>query len=174
MNTIIKENAITFKDLEQKIYKDICKIGQECTREFLEQYDQMLMRERDKAKYRNKGHRKTVIKTVYGEVEYQRTVYEVIEEDGLKHFVYLLDETLELDHIGFISTNMAELMVKSVTEMTGQSISAIGVWNVIQALGEKVCKDEETLVEEHKKGHVQGEYVTPVLFEEADGVYVNL
>lgn len=186
MNTIIKENAITFKELEQKIFKDICKIGQECTREFLEQYDQMLMKSRDRAKYRNKGYRKTVIKTVYGEVEYHRAVYEVMEEDGLKHYVFLLDETLELDRTGFISTNMAELMVKSVTEMsyresaakitemTGQSISAMGVWNVIQALGEKVIKDEEELIHEHKKGHVQGERVTPVLFEEADGVYVNL
>lgn len=186
MDTMIKENAITFKDLEQRVFKDICKIGQECTREFLEEYDQVLMKRRDRAKYRHKGYRKTVIKTVYGEVEYRRAVYEVSEDDGYKHFVFLLDETLELDHIGFISTNMAELMVKSVTEMsyresaakvtemTGQRISAMGVWNVIQALGEKVCRDEEELVKEHKKGHVQGEYVTPVLFEEADGVYVNL
>ena len=94
MNTIIKENAITFKELEQKIFKDICKIGQECIREFLEWYDQMLMKNCDRSKYRTKD----------------------IEEDGLKHCVFLLDETLELDHIGFISTNMAEFMVKSVTE----------------------------------------------------------
>lgn len=59
--------------------------------------------------------------------------------------------------------------------MTGQRISAMGVWNVIQALGEKVVKEEEALVDEHKKGHVQGELVAPVLFEETDGgVYVNL
>ena len=49
--------------------------------------------------------------------------------------------------------NMAEQMVSSitemsyrqtaekVTEMTGQSISAMGVWNVIQSLGEKVCEE---------------------------------
>ena len=183
---MIKENAITFKELEKRVFKDICKIGQECTRELLEQYDQMLMQERNRGKYRHKGYRKTVIKTVYGEVEYRRAVYEVTEEDGFRHFVFLLDETLELDHVGFISTNMAELMVKSVTEMsyrecaakvtemTGQSISAMGVWNVIQSLGEKVCQDERDLIDEHKKGHIQGDYVTPVLFEEADGVYVNL
>lgn len=144
------------------------------------------MKWRDRSKYRHKGYRQTTIKTVYGEVEYKRAVYEVIEEDGLKHFVFLLDETLELNRIRFISTNMAELMVKSVTEMsyresaakvtemTGLSISDMGVWNVIQALGEKVCKDEETLIQEHKKGHIQGKCDTPVLFEEADGVYVNL
>ena len=91
-------------------------------------------------------------------------VYEVIEEDDTKRFVYLLDETLELDHVGLISTNMAELLVKGITElsyrecaakvseMTGQTISAMGVWNVIQALGEKVYNEEATLTEEYKKG----------------------
>lgn len=139
MTTIIKENGITFKELEKNIFRDICKIGQECTREFLEQYDQMLMKERARSKYRHKGASKTTIKTIYGEVEYKRNVYEVIEDDGFKHSVFLLDETLELDHIGFLSTNMAEVMVKTVTEMsyrqsaekvtemTGQRISAMGV-----------------------------------------------
>jgi hypothetical protein len=186
MTTIIKENGITFKELEQNIFRDICKIGQTCTKEFLEQYDKLLMKQRDRSKYRHKGTRKTTVKTVYGEVEYRRAVYETSEEDGTRRYVYLLDETLELDNIGLISTNMAELLVKSVTEMsyretaarvtemTGQSISAMGVWNVIQALGEKVCEDEHTLVKEHKAGHIQGVCRTPVLFEEADGVYVNL
>ena len=100
--------------------------------------------------------------------------------------MYLLDETLELDHVGLISTNMAELLVKGITElsyrecatkvseMTGQTISAMGVWNVIQALGEKVYNEEATLTEEYKKGHVKGEKEVPVLFEEADGVYIKL
>lgn len=185
MDTIIKENKITFKELEQNIFRNICKIGQKCTREFLEEYDRHLMKERDHLNYRNKGYRKTTIKTVYGEVEYKRAVYEVVEE-GVKHFVYLLDEELELDNVGLISSNMAELLVKCVTEMSyresadkiseisGQSISAMGVWNVIKALGEKVCEDEGKLVKENKAGHVQGSCITPVLFEEADGVYVNL
>lgn len=43
--------------------------------------------------------------------------------------------------------------------MTGQTISAMGVWNVIQALGEQVCEEEKEV---------------PVLFEEADGVYLKL
>ncbi len=64
---------------------------------------------------------------------------------------------------------MAELLVKGITElsyrecatkvseMTGQTISAMGVWNVIQALGgEKVYNEEATLTEEYKKGHVKG------------------
>ena len=53
-----------------------------------------------------------------GEVTYQRIIYEVNEEDGTRRFVYLLDETLELDHVGLISTNMAELLVKGITELS--------------------------------------------------------
>lgn len=183
---MINENGLSFKDLEQKIYAWGCQLCQEFTREFLEQYDKQLMEQRDKTRYRNKGLRRTAIKTVFGEVEYRRTIYEVTDGEEGKRFVYLLDENLELDPIGLISANLAELMVQGITElsyrecaakisaMTGQSISAMGVWNVIQALGEKVCQDEKELVKEHKAGKLRGEKEAPVLFEEADGVYVNL
>lgn len=186
MNSMIKENGVTFKELEKNIFAWICQIGREFTKEFLERYDRLLMEDRDKKKYRNKGVRQTTVKTVYGEVTYQRMVYEVTEKDGTKRFAYLLDEMLELDHVGLISTNMAELLVKGITElsfrecasqvseMTGQTISAMGVWNVIQVLGEKVCEEEAELTEEYKKGHLKGEKEVPVLFEEADGVYIKL
>lgn len=168
MSSMIKENGVTFKELEKNIYAWVCQIGREFTKEFLERYDRMLMEDRDKKKYRNKGARQTTVKTVYGEVTYQRTVYEVTEEDGARRFVYLLDETLDLDHVGLISTNLSELLVKGITElsyrecalqvseMTGQTISAMGVWNVIQALGEKVCEEEAGLTEEYKRGNVKG------------------
>lgn len=186
MDTMINEKAVSFKEFEKKTYEWGCKICQEFTREFLERYDQMLMNQRDKKKYRNKGLRQTTVKTIFGEVTYRRTVYEYTSENGEKYYVYLLDENMELDPVGLISTNMAELMVHGITEMsyrecaakvsemTGQRISAMGVWNVIQALGEKVCEDERNLVEDHKAGKVNGEKEAPVLFEEVDGVYVKL
>ena len=186
MNLMITENGVTFKDLEKNIYAWVCQIGRQFTQEFLERYDWLLMEGRDRKKYRNKGVRQTTVKTVYGEVTYRRTVYETVEEDGTRRFVYLLDETLELANVGLISSNMAELLVKGITElsyrecaakvseMTGQTISTMGVWNVIQALGEQVCEEEKELAEEYKKGHIKGEKKSPVLFEEADGVYIRL
>ena len=54
-NSMIKENGVTFKELEQNIYAWICQIGREFTKEFLERYDRILMEDRDKKKYRNKG-----------------------------------------------------------------------------------------------------------------------
>lgn len=183
---MLNENGLTFKDFEVKTFEMICKLGQEYTRDFLERYDTYLMENRDKDAYRNKGKRKTTVKTVYGEVEYERRIYQVTREDGLTEFVFLLDEQLEISGVGLISMNMAEQMVSNITEMsyretaekitemTGQSISAMGVWNVIQNLGDKVCEEEQELVKAHKAGQVKGEKEAPVLFEETDGVYVRL
>lgn len=183
---MLNENGLTFKDFEVKTFEMICKLGQEYTRDFLERYDTYLMENRDKDAYRNKGKRKTTVKTVYGEVEYERRIYQVTREDGLTEFVFLLDEQLEISGVGLISMNMAEQMVSNITEMsyretaekitemTGQSISAMGVWNVIQNLGDKVCEEEQELVKAHKAGRVKGEKEAPVLFEETDGVYVRL
>lgn len=183
---MLNENGLTFKDFEKKTFEMLCQLGQEYTRDFLERYDAYLMENRDKEAYRNKGKRTTTVKTIYGEVEYERRVYEVTREDGIKEFVYLLDEQLEISGVGLISMNMAEQMVSNITEMsyretaekitemTGQSISAMGVWNVIQSLGDKVCEEEKELVEAHKSGQIKGDKEAPVLFEEADGVYVRL
>jgi hypothetical protein len=164
----------------------ICEMGQNFYQELLEKYDCYLRDNRDKSVYRHKGLKRTTIKTVYGEVVYSRAIYEVTDDGGTKRYVYLLDETLELENVGLISANLAEQLVsgitemsyrecaKKVSEMTGQSISAMGVWNVIQSLGEKVCKEEQELVQAHKKGKIRGGKEAPVLFEEADGVYVKL
>ena len=183
---MLNENGLTFKDFEIKTFEMICRLGREYTKDFLERYDAYLMENRDKQAYRNKGKRKTTVKTVYGEVEYERRIYQVIREDGLTEFVFLLDEQLEISGVGLISMNMAEQMVSNITEMsyretaekitemTGQRISAMGVWNVIQSLGDKVCEEEKELVKAHKSGNVKGEKKAPVLFEETDGVYVRL
>ena len=186
MNSIIKEKGITFKELEQNIFNSACEWARNATKELLEAYDEYLAKGRDKKAYRHKGKRNTTVKTVYGEVSYRRAIYETIDDNGCKKYVYLLDEALDLTQVGLISTNLAEQLVSGIVEMsyrecaekassmTGQRISAMGVWNVIQALGSEVCKEEEELVKAHKNKQLQGNKESPVLFEEADGVYLRL
>ena len=186
MSIMLNEEGYTFKELEQEIFKMICEWGQIFTRTFLEEYDTYLMDNRDKDAYRNKGLKTTTIKTVYGEVTYRRRIYEVTREDGIKEYVFLINEQLGIPGVGLISQNLADQLVSGITEMsyrecaakitamTGQSISPMGIWKTIQALGEKVCEEEQALVKAHKTGKVRGETVTPVLFEETDGVYVKL
>lgn len=184
-DTIINDNEITFKNIEIKIFEYICEIGKKITRNILEGYDKHLMKTRDKSAYRHKGYKHTTVKTVYGEVEYKRAVYEVENEDGFKKHVFMLDEQLKIEGVGLISQNLAEKMVSGITELsyrecskkvsetTGQTVSAMGTWNVIQKLGEAVCRDEQKLVNNYKAGNVKGNRVAKLLFEEADGVYIK-
>ena len=102
MINILHENKINFKDLEKKIFKIGCKSACEMMKEFLQELDRLLMKSRNKSIYRHKGHRKTCIKTLMGEVEYSRAVYEVIDDKPERKFVYLLDEYMGFDNIGFV------------------------------------------------------------------------
>jgi hypothetical protein len=186
MNTMIEEKGVTFKELEQEIFRFVCDLGVTLTQEILQQYDKYLHDSRDTSELRDKGTRHTSIKTVYGDVPYDRYVYRSRDEYGENHYVYLLDENLKMNRVGLVSENCVELMVSSITEMsyrncankvsdmTGLPISHTGVWNIIQTLGEKLENDERELVAANKKQKVKGEKEVPVLFEEADGVWLDL
>lgn len=186
MESIVEEKLISFKELEQKIFRYVCELGCEITRTMLESYDAELSEARDKKKYRNKGKRKTSIKTVYGTVTYDRTVYQTILESGERACVYLLDKAMQMDKIGLISTNLAEKLAMTVTESPyrvtadtisstcGQTISAGGVWNVVQRLGERISEEEEHAVKQMNADQTEGKREIPVLFEEMDGVWLNM
>ena len=78
MDIILHENSIDFNSLERKIYEYGCSVACDFLKDCFQKLDTMLMKSRDKAIYRHKGHRKTCIKTLMGEVEFSRAVYEVI------------------------------------------------------------------------------------------------
>ena len=186
MNTIVNEELVSFKELEKKIYNYVCELAREITQNMLESYDKELAESRDKKKYRGKGKRSTTIKTVYGEVEYARNVYQTKTEEGQKAHIYLLDEAMHMDKIGLISTNLAEKIALTVTESPyrvtaeqisstcGQSISAGGVWNMMQRLGEKIDEEEQQAVKQMNANQAEGSEVVSVLFEEMDGVWLRI
>jgi len=186
IDIILNQNGLSFNRLEKEIYKAACKMACDALAYILEKLDKKLSAERDKSKYRHKGKRRTTVKTLMGETTFYRTVYEHINDEGRKIFVHLLDEQLGFDTIGLISTNLAEKVVenasitsfrnaaKNVTDLTGQSISHGGVWNVVQALGEKIKDDEANQVKAAERNELCGEKEVPILFEEADGVYINI
>lgn len=186
MKSIVEEKLVSFKTLEQKIFSYVCELGREITTVMLETYDKELAEGRDKKEYRDKGIRTTTIKTVYGEVTYGRRVYQTKLDDGRNAYVYLLDEAMQMDKIGLISTNLAEKLAMTVTEAPyrvtaetisstcGQSISAGGVWNVMQRLGERISEEEEYAVKQMNADQTEGKKEIPVLFEEMDGVWLNM
>ena len=144
------------------------------------------MADRDRTVYRHKGQKKTVIKTVMGEVEYQRAIYERKNEDGTKSFVYLLDEALGISGIGFmsglLSAQIAEAAcagtyrrtAQSVSEMTGQTISHTAAWNVVQKLGNRIDEQEQVSAKLAAVNKGIGKLESKVLFEEQDGIWLHL
>ena len=53
-NAIVKEKKISFKTLEKKIFEEACKLARKHTKIILENYDDILSKERDTSKYRKR------------------------------------------------------------------------------------------------------------------------
>lgn len=186
MNTIVNEKLITFKDLEKKIFEYVCNMAVEITQTILEAYDKDLQEERDKKQYRDKGTRITTIKTVYGDVTYKRRVYETRDEEGHKIYKYLLDEAINMDRIGLISTNLSEKIIACTTENSyrvaaetvsntcGQTISHGGAWKLAQKIGERINEEEEYTVNQMNADELKPNKEVKVLFEEMDGVWLKM
>ncbi len=62
------------------------------------------MQNRDKKEYCHKGYRKNTIKTIIGEVEYNRAIY--LKENKT---TYLIDTNFGIQTYGKISANLAEV-----------------------------------------------------------------
>jgi len=186
MKTILSEKGLDFNALEKEIFKIGCEFAAGLMSQVLDIMDACLKNERDKKQYRHKGKRWTSLKTLMGEVPYGRTVYETKLENGETACVYLLDEALRLDTFGKVTSNLAARIAEcvsvcsyweaaeKVSSMTGQTISHGGAWNVIQDLGKKLSEVEEEQAKRASSGQGLGEIVTPILFEEADGVWINM
>ena len=180
---MITENAGDFNRLEKEIYKFCCKIGCELLKTALETWDSELAQSRDRQIYRHKGKRKTVVKTVMGEVEYERNMYKHRSETGeYEKYVYLLDIAMGKTGNGFYSGLLSEQIVqascegayrsaaRSVSELTGQNISHTAAWRVVQELGKRVEIDERSV----KRHETTKKLEAKLLFEEQDGIWLNL
>ncbi len=68
------ENKIDIREIERMIYAAVLTAGQAAMKEYLEGLDDALAETRDKKRYRDKGGRRTVLKTKLGEVSFSRRV----------------------------------------------------------------------------------------------------
>lgn len=172
-----------FEDIEKAIFAAACQAAREMTVQLLMELDEHIMHTRDMGRYKNKEFRKTTIKTVYGEVEYNRRLYYDNQEDD---YVFLLEEALQMEKIGTVSANLAKRIVEAAADMpyrkaaelisqtTGQSISSHGVWDVVQSVGTVIGQEEEKRLDEMEEESVQGKTDSSLIFMEADGVYLKI
>jgi len=181
----ITEGIMEFNTLVKTIFSKLCEVGCQWVREYLHTWDQIIMSRRDTDEYRCVGSRHTSIKTVMGEVSYERYYYK--KRSG--GYVFLLDEAMGIaDGYGLISEHLAEQILlecsdksyrkaaECISSFTGQSISRMGVWGVIQRYGERVQEQEERLKELADEG-VEGQLGNvdcPALFVEGDDVWLNM
>lgn len=182
---ILTKESISFKDLEEIAFKIACEFANEILRNMLEEYDKEIMNSRDTKQYRHKGKETTTVKAKTGLVEYTRTKYIQKQEDGKNKCIYLTDEILNIKEMGQVSGGIIELVVKNISEvsyracaemisnMTGVSISGVGVWNIVQKLGEEIKQYEKEKVEAYQNDKLQaGTKETPIVYQEADGVMI--
>lgn len=181
-----EENNHVIREIERKIYSVTLVVGRTAMAEHLEALDDALAETRDRKRYRNKGKRPTVLKTIMGEVEFSRRVYETIDEVGRKIYVYLLDEALGIDTPGQISPMLSETVAiaacestyretaRQVSELTGQTISHQTAWSITQETGGRVRVREETLAAQVRQNKGIGKLESKILYEEADGIWLKL
>lgn len=168
---------VKFNELERKIYVLVCNLGCEIIKQILETQDKQIMETRNKKEYRHKGYKKNTIKTVMGEIEYKRAIY--VKDNK---YTYLLDDTLQIETIGKISSNLAELMLRTVVNtvsyrkgasdiknLTNETISHQALQQLVWRIGEKIEEKEKQEIKLMKQEKlVAGTREVPALFEEAD------
>jgi hypothetical protein len=181
----IPEEVLDFKSLEKTVFSTVCQFGQKMIMECLRIWDLQIMALRDIDEYRAVNSGTTTIKTLMGEIIYTRRRYK--KKSG--GYVFLLDEALGIEKgCGLISENLAEQIIalcadksfrkasESINSFTGQKISAMGTWNVLQQFGGKLDKQEERMGELYRSGTVGqlGNIACQVLFSELDDVWLSM
>jgi len=184
MNNITEEHK-DFKSFERELFEIMCVIACGLIQQYLEWRDLTVMALRDKSRYRIiDKNRASTIKTLFGEVGYCRRYYYDLAEC---RYVFLLDEVMGINcGCGLFSENLAERIAlecadksfrkaaDSISELTGQGVSAMGAWNVLQRYGDAIGEQEARLKELYESGsagHLGG-LPSPALFEEYDDVWI--
>lgn len=173
---ICNKKIENFSVFIEEIFKAVLECGKRIVKDRLENLDEELLQERDRKRYRNKGIRKTAVKTKLGTIEYNRRIYHDTAEN--KH-VFLLDEVICPQSVGLydevICRNIEEMIcnqsfretAKSISENTGLDISGQAVWNIVKSIGEKQ-------IEKFNNAALSGSVESKILYEEADGDWLNL
>ena len=181
-----KSNIASFSELVLVVLEELMKIGREIVSGVLRQRDTQLLMERDVRRFRCKGLRTTSVKTRLGVIEFQRRVYVDARAEGGKRCVFLLDEDMNIDAVGVVEKelcqqaaalacmtsyrNAAEIFAKTCAV----SVSAKGIWNIVQTLGEKEAERIERYAELAGQDVGSGSVAAPILYEENDGVWLKL
>lgn len=174
---------ISFGEMEKTIYEYVCQLARNLTCSIIEALDKNIMDNRDSRRYRSKDKIRTTIKTLYGEVTYERRYY---YDNETGRYLFLLDDALEIRKKGLFSANLTELIVnecmnesyrkaaEDISRATAQVISSVGAWRLVQNIGRHIEAEEEQNISDMKRGIHTGARKVRILFQEADGIWLNM
>lgn len=181
---ILSNEKINFNSLEEKVFKDMMQLGRETIQEQLRTLDKLIKDFRDKDVFKCKDMQPTTIKSRLGEIPISRRRY-IMEINGIKKSVYLLDELLGINEFGLYSQSVLEMIVREITkksyretaktisEDTDSTISYSAIRNIILKLGKKIKELEEEKIKLYEEGKIEGTKEIEYIFCEHDGIYVK-
>lgn len=181
--SMLSNEKINFKSLEEKTFKEMMKLGRKIIQDELRMLDKLILNYRDKEIFKPKDFQPTTIKTKLGEIPIARRYKMVI--NGKTKIIYLLDELLEINDFGLYSQGIVEIITREITkkayretaktisEDTDNTISHTAVRNIVLKLGEKIKELEEEKIKLYEEGKIEGEKETQYIFCEHDGIYIK-
>ena len=152
--SMLSNEKINFKSLEEKTFKEIMKLGRKIIQEELRQIDKLILDYRDKEIFVPKDFQATTIKTKMGEIPITRRRYKMVI-NGKSKIIYLLDELLEINDFGLYSQGIVEMVTreiakksyretaKTISEDTDNALSHTAVRNIVLKLGKKIKEVEK-------------------------------
>jgi hypothetical protein len=179
----IPREGLTLEALEGLIFDITRAIGQQAMVKALEQYDEMLKKERARGKLKNVCKKTKYVQTRLGEVCYRRTLY---KEKVTGKSRYLLDEQLKMHRNQRMSLKMSQILgtLASLEPYRGvaQQVSMLlGVTYSHEAIRRNVIK-EGLRIEEQEEKELEKikllDYRIPkeipeVLYTETDATYIR-
>ncbi len=169
---------------EEECYQQGCEFARSQAIQRLKALEEHLYNQRP-ATWRVKGLRERSLMTRFGEVRVKRRLYR--DEQGNYHF--LLDEYLGWDKTQLTTPSLKEAVVELASQVPLRSVSATldkltagvvapaTVHRLVTRVAQKVLEAEERAWQacfEAGQRPPGGPKVTPVLYMEADGVWVHL
>ncbi len=183
---IDKDRIKNFSELIILVKCLVFEIGRKIILEFLTVWDAEVNDNRDKKRYRNKGKKKTSVKTCLGCIEYLRNAYIDNYYPQKKGYTFLLDEQRKIKETGLFASDICEMVcqlipeltyrktAETINELTGVSISSQGVWKIVQNTGNKLDKKVKANAKLAKNNKLHGPIESKLLYEERDGVWLHL
>ena len=182
--SMLSNEKINFKSLEEKTFKEIMKLGRKIIQEELRKIDKLILDYRDKEIFVPKDFQATTIKTKMGEIPITRRRYKMVI-NGKSKIIYLLDELLEINDFGLYSQGIVEMVTreiakksyretaKTISEDTDNALSHTAVRNIVLKLGKKIKEVEKEKIKLYEEGKIEGSKEAEYVFCEHDGIYIK-